>query len=339
VFIAGFPPAMLLAWTLDISTQGIKRTPESGYSKTRGAMAKFGMALVATAMSAGVLWWMWDDYILQSGERVTRSGIKEQPVIAVQAPRQLAGKTDNEWLGDGIANLVRSELAESQHAVVISQTRWSALTAAAADDEETSQIARSIGVDYLIDGELFETPRGIVLTMHVEDVDTGIQLVSPRASGETAADIIGSIPTLGIEIKQALRIPHQERVGLFEADFAIDNIEAYETYVAGLAYLIDFEYQDAERAFNTVLSIAPDYHIARFRLAQLYETTGRAELARSTLDAIPDDTNLSRRLQLYIDGAKAYFIAEQDPQKAIEIYSELVELYPYEMEQMLAELD
>ena len=338
-FIVGFPPAMLLAWTLDFSAKGITRTPESGYTLARGIWPKLAIVTVATAMSAGALWWSWDEYIVQTRERPVRTPIKEQPVVAIQEPRYLAGQSGEDWLGDGIATLIRSELAESQHVVVISRARWHDIVSAAASPDEIPELARNIGIDYLVDGELFETPDGIVLTTRIEDVENGVEILSPRVSGANVTEILQGVVQLSTEIKRALRIPHQERVGLFEADFAIENVDAYEAYIAGLAYLIDFEYLRAENAFNAALAIAPDYHIARFRLAQVYETTGRTDLARATLDKIPPDANLSKRLQLYVEGAKAYFVAERDPGKAIGIYSELVELYPYEVEagQLLAE--
>jgi len=330
LLILGFPPAMLLAWAVDISGKGIERTPDSHYSRVQGRWPRAAMLLVATTMSAGVLWWMWDDVIQQP--TIGRPAIKSSPVIAVNAPHRLIDQGQNAWLGEGIATMIRSELAESRHVVLLSKSRWRELIVDATGPEEISGVARSIGVDYLIDGEYVETPSGIVLTIHIEDIEEGIEIHSVRTSKGSVADLIASVPDLSIRIKQALRIPHQEQVGLYEADFAIENVEAYEAYIAGLAYFIDFEYQAAESAYDAVLTIAPDYYIARFHLAQVYEATGRTELAIETLDKIPVDANLSERLQLYVDGARAYFVAERDPEKAIAIYKKLVELYPYEME-------
>jgi len=330
LLIVGFPPAMLLAWAVDISSKGIERTSESHYSSVQGRWPRAAMMLVAMAMSAGVLWWVWDDIIQQPS--IGRPAIKSSPVIAVNAPHRLIDQDQNVWLGDGIATMIRSELAESRHVVLLSKSRWRELIADATGPEEISNVARNIGVDYLIDGEYVETPSGFVLTIHIEDIEKGIEIHSARTSKDSVANLIASIPDLNIRIKQALRIPHQEQVGLYEADFAIENVEAYEAYIAGLAYLIDFDYQAAESAYDAALAIAPDYYIARFRLAQVYEATGRSELAIKTLDEIPAGSNLSERLQLYVDGARAYFVSERDPEKAIAIYKKLVELYPYETE-------
>ena len=333
--IVGFPPAMLLAWTIDISEKGFIRTPDSGYSRAKGNWPRLTMLLVATMMSAGGLWWGWDEYIVQSGQRPVRAAIKSQPLVAVSAPRKLTGRSENDWLGDGVANLIRSELAESRHVIVVSPARWNVLTVGTPSEDEILEVAREIGVDYVIGGDYLETPEGIVLTTHIEDVDSATEIHSTRTSGEGVPEIISSMPELGIRIKQALRIPHQENVGRFEADFAIENVEAYEAYIAGLAYFIDFEYGAAVDAFQAALAISPNYHIARFRLASVYDVTGRSALARATLDEIPMEANLSERLRLYVEGSKAYFVAERDTKKAIEIYHKLVDLYPYETEARL----
>jgi len=330
LFIVAFTPAMLLAWTVDISRQGLRRTPESRFSRVQGNWPKLTMVLVTTAMSAGVLWWVWDDYIVRAVP--TRPTIKSQPVVAVNAPRNLIGEAESDWLGDGIANMIRSELAESRHVILLSNARWRSLTADAVSAEEISAVARQNGIDYLIDGEYVEMPDGIVLTTRIDDVENGIEIHSSRIEEENVSEILRMVPSLSIRMKQALRIPHRENVGLFEADFAIENVRAYEAYIAGLAYNIDFEYQAAEGAYKTVLAIAPDYHVARYRLAQVYEATGRSKIAYATLNEIPGDADLSDRLRLYISGAKGYFTAKRDPKKAIEIYKRLVELYPYEME-------
>jgi hypothetical protein len=73
LLIIGFPPAMLLAWTVNFSVRGLHRTADSGYSRARGIWPKLTMLLVTAAMSAGVLWWVWDDYIIQRVDRPSRN--------------------------------------------------------------------------------------------------------------------------------------------------------------------------------------------------------------------------------------------------------------------------
>jgi serine/threonine-protein kinase len=330
--VAGFPPAMILAWSIDFSLSGFTRTTESGYSRSRGIWPRLAVLFGATVVSVGMLWLAWPNYVVKPEKSMAKPELKELAVIAVNPPVKISGSAKLDWLGSGIANLMRSELADSRHAIVLSQSRWHALIGNAATVDDIAPRAGEVGVDYLVRGEYLETPDGIVLTVHIDDLENGVQIYSARTKQPDVAGIIAHVPELGLRIKQALRIPHVESVGLFEADFAVAHVEAYEAYIAGLAYLVDFGYAEAEEAFKAALAIAPDFHIARFRLAQVYEHSGRSRLAYEQLQEIPLDGTLSEREQLYVEGARHYFVENRDPKKAIEVYRKLVELYPYETE-------
>lgn len=332
LFVVGFPPAMLVAWTVDISSSGVSVTPDSSYSRSAGYWPKVAMVLVSTAFSALALWWLWDDYIEPPSRGPVDVAIRERPIIAVEPPLMRVGADENAWLGNGVATILRSELAESRHAGVVSRSRWEELSAAMAGGEVTLTDAQDIGVDYLVTGEFYETSGSIALMLIVEDVESGMVLASPRFEGGSVGDVLAGVTQLAIDVKSALNIPHQERIGLFEADFAARNIAAYESYVAGLDFLIDFEYAAAERALETALDLEEDFHIARFRLAQVFEASGRSQLAIDTLNEIPADAELSERFRLYVNGARAYFVANRDPARAVEVYRRLVEAYPFELE-------
>ncbi len=332
LLVAGFPIFALLAWTIDITAKGLQRTPDSHYSRTRGNALRFGVVAVATLMSAGALWWIWAGYIGPGTEQLTRSAIKRNPVIAVQTPRKLAGHDDIDWLGEGVANLVRDELAESSHVIVLSQARWNEIASRAGSDDELQAIARQSGIDYLVEGNYQPSPNGLVLSARVIDLANQTQIQGVRIEEADPAAVIAATSEISVEVKRALEIPLKENVERFAADFAVANMDAYEAYIAGLAYLANFDYQLAEDSFNAALELAPDYHMARYRLGMAMQATGRADAAMLELQKIPDDADLTDRERLFIDGAKASFTAAQDPEKSIEIYSRLVELYPYDME-------
>ena len=332
LLVAGFPIFALLAWTIDITAKGLQRTPDSHYSRTRGNALRFGVVAVATLMSAGALWWIWAGYIGPGTEQLTRSAIKRNPVIAVQTPRKLTGHDDIDWLGEGVANLVRDELAESSHVIVLSQARWNAIASQAGSDGDLQSIARESGIDYLVEGNYQPSPDGLVLSARVIDLANQTQIQGVRIEEADPAAIIAATSEISVEVKRALEIPLKENVERFAADFAVANMDAYEAYIAGLAYLADFDYQLAEDSFNAALELAPGFHMARYRLGMVMQATGHAEAAMLELDRIPGDADLTDRERLFIEGAKASFTAAQDPEKSIEIYSRLVELYPYDME-------
>ena len=328
----GFPLAVMLAWTIDVSAKGLQRTPDSHYSRTKGNVLRLGVVAVATAMSAGVLWWVWTDYIEPGTQRTTRAAIKKNPVVAVDIPRKMAGASDIDWLGEGVANLLRDELAESSHVIVLSQSRWNEIASGAKTHDELHSVARDVGIDYLVEGNYQQSPGGLVFNARVEDIENDTQIQGIRLEKTDAAGVIDATPEITVGIKRALKIPLKENVKRLAADFAVQNMDAYEAYIAGLAYLVDFDYQLAEQSFDAALLIAPDYHMARYRLAMVLQSTGRSELALHTLNEIPDDAELTEREKLYVEGAKAHFTAEQDPARSIEIYNRLLEMYPYDIE-------
>lgn len=328
----GFPLAVLLAWTIDISAKGLERTPDSHYSRTQGNVLRFSVVAVATAMSAGTLWWVWTDYIEPTTLRPTRAEIKENPVVAVSPARKITGSEEIDWLGDGIANLLRDELAESSEVIVLSQSRWNETTAGADSHDEFHQAARRAGIDYIVEGNYQQSPGGLIFSARIEDLESDTVIQSIRIEKDDTGGVIAATSEIAVSIKRALKIPTKENVSRFAADFAVQNMDAYEAYIAGLGYFISFDYQLAEESMRAALSLAPDYHMARFRLAMILQSTGRSELALLELNSIPKNAELTERERLYIEGAKASFTAQQDPERSIEIYRELVDSYPYDME-------
>lgn len=328
----GFPLAILLAWTIDITASGLRRTPDSHFSRTKENMLQFGVVGVATVMSAAVLWWVWTGYIEPETERQTRSNIKSNPVIAVNAPRKMVGPEEIDWLGEGVANLLRDELAESSHVIMLTQARWNEISSSAESTDAMHAVARRHDVDYLIEGNYQPSRNGLVLTARIEDIENETQIYGGRIEQTDAAGIIAATSEIAVGIMRALEIPSKKNVERFTADFAVKNMDAYEAYIAGLAFLANFDYQLAEESFNAALAVAPDYHMARYRLAMVYQSTGRSEAALHELNRIPDDADLTQREQLYVEGAKASFTAEQDPARSIEIYAQLVGMFPYDME-------
>jgi tetratricopeptide (TPR) repeat protein/TolB-like protein len=336
---AAFPLVMLLAWTFDLTRAGFALTAHSEYSRARGNVLRIGTFAVATMISAAVLWWVWIDYIEPTTQRPTRADIKRNPVIAVTTPGKLSGPPEIDWLGAGVADLIRNELAESRWVIVFSQSRWNAVADGAATREELVDRARQAGIDYLIGGVYLTRPNGIFLSVWLEDIENGTELASTRISATDAAGIVASSSEMAVGVKRALSIPLVDTVSHYSADFAVNNMAAYEAYVAGLGFLANFDFGDAETSFRAALSLAPDYHMARFRLAGILEATGQSQAAWQALEAIPDGALITPRERYYVEGARSSFAAQRDPEKSIDTYSQLRQEYPYDHEggQHLAE--
>ncbi|HXV76672.1 MAG TPA: protein kinase [Candidatus Polarisedimenticolaceae bacterium] len=286
-------------------------------------------ALVLVLLGLG-LWRVWRDRAAVS--------VTATPKVAVTGVTNLSGRSQLDWLEEGLASLVRDRLAESRHVAVVSRSRWETIARSAGDSRDLSRLAARSGIDFVVSGELLSTPAGLVWTARVTDAAAGVDLVARRIEGLTETSLLDSSNRVALLAKQAMKIPHTETVEVFAADFAAEHPGAYESYLAGLEFFGDFAYDDAERSFRSALELEPGYHVARYRLAHVLWLTGRTEQAQATLAAIPNDAELTPRERLYIEGARA--LLERDWTAAKQAYRSLLEQYPYELEarEFLAEV-
>ena len=261
----------------------------------------------------------------------------EEPVrIAIQPLENLSDEAENDWVGDGVANLLRDQLSSSRYAVVLSPVSWTNIKTKSADDAALIENARRNGVDYLISGEILASNDNLLAAMRVTNLRAGIDVMSQTYPDLSPKDLVQSTTRIALNMKQAMKIPREEELQTLSADFVAENIAAYEAYVNGLRHYNKFEYEEAEKNIKTALRISPEFHIARFHLADILNTTSRRNEARDVLAAIPADATLDVRERFYVDGYK--YALDGEFGEAIKVYNELLKTFPYEIEaqQLLA---
>lgn len=330
---AGFVPAVAYAWRFSA------RHPIPRWARSV-------VVLAAAAVSVATVTVAWRDHFRAVAEgAISRPVPKAQPVVAVAAIRNLTGDARNDWLSEGVASLVRDGLTESKQLIVVSPTRWQAVlrTAGAApgqapqapqtrqaSQERVMTAAGRAGIDYVVTGEFLPTPEGLLLSARLSDVRSGVELGAHRVPGLTPKSLLAEATRLVVLAKRTLGVPYSETYESFAADFAVENMAAYEVYLAGIAYFFAFDYRGAEHSFRVALELAPQFHMARYRLAHVQVAEGDTEAALATLDAIPADARLTRRERLYVDGARALFA--RNGERAKTIFEAALTEFPYDLE-------
>jgi adenylate cyclase len=297
------------------------------------AAAVAGFAIVAAV--AGTWWWARSPE--QRPTTPVPSATSQLPVIAVAPVQNLTGEMKYDWLGLGLSNLVRDRLAQSKYFTTVSRGRWDTIVAGTNEPGEIHRRARAAKIDYVLAGELLASPNGLILTHRVSNLRDGTDVVSQAFEGLDASEVIGAAYRLTILAKQALRVPQTEQVDSYAADFAVQHLGAYEAYVSGLRYHLEFDFARAEQSMRAALALAPDFHMARYRLAMIRNATGYTREASKIMQQIPQSALLGRRERLFIDAATAFFV--QDFPRAIATYQRLLQEFPNEVEgrQRLAE--
>ena len=335
ILIVAFPPSLVLAWLYNITPQGVELTKGGRFSgrlptKLRSGWVRFGLAIATTAVTGVAVWSVWHTYLEEQRAWLQFVDKDKTPVVAVSPVRNLSGDLAIDWLGDGVSNLVRDRLAQSRHLIVVSLPRWQAITRDAAPNDHLAR-ARSAGIDFVVSGEILSAPDGLILSTRITDTRSGADLKSESDDKLAPEGVLRSVYGTSIMVKQALRVPYEEQVDSFAADFAVSNFTAYRAYVSGLRFFLNFDYEHAKQSMHAALELAPDFHVARYRLAMIYWVTGERDSAAEAMQQIPADAALNERERGYVEAANA-FIRDNDPATAIDLYKALLEKFPYEVE-------
>lgn len=331
----GFPVTIILAWVFDISGKQLVVTEEEGISTPKWVKGVIAIPLIGLVGALG--WWVWSGYVAERESSVRPTDLTDRvPIVAVMPIRNVTGNPDLDWYSDGLANLVRDNLTRSRFLRVVSPQKWRAIIGEATDEAEITERAADEGIGFVLGGEMLITPGGITVTSRLTDTEGGVSLSSRQVENLTPETLLTAAVPLATQVRQGLNVPREEQVDIFAADFATDNLAAYESYVAGLGFFLDYQFDRAEQSFNAALQLAPDFAIARYRLAYIQAVTGRTELAITNTEKALESTQLADRERQYIQAALALF--KRDYADAAARYEALLDAYPFEIEarEMLA---
>jgi tetratricopeptide (TPR) repeat protein/TolB-like protein len=287
-------------------------------------LAAAGLALAAAA----VLW---------LGRGGTASpGVREAaepalPVLAVVPLENRTGDADLDWYGEGVARLVADSLAQSRHLRVVSTDRTAALRKDNADRNALRKAAASVGIGYILTGDILPGPGGLTVSVRLSDTKDGHELSAGRAEALSPKTLVGTADRVALVAKKGLGLPPAEGVDAYGADFVSRNPEAYESYLAGLKAVNEYRYPEARKSFEQALAKAPDYVMARYWLATVKAASGSTDEALADIRrALDQGRNLPDREARYVRAAEAYFSRRYDD--AARAYRDLIAKYPYEVE-------
>ncbi len=285
-------------------------------------------AAVGLAVTAG--WWMTRSPHgdpSRNGAALESTVTAPLHVVGVAPFVNRTGDDAYDWHGAGIAQLVTDALAGSRMLRVISSGRVGAVVEGGAADP--SQAASELGLTALVTGEILPAADGVVVAARVVETGSGRSMAAHRADGLDTGTLLGCVDEISSAARRGLGLPPEDSVDVYTADFAVGNPEAYRSYVEGLRAFADWRYEDAEREFRQALALAPDFSMARYRLAWVLAATSRRDEAADAMRrAAEGASRMSDREARYVRAGMAEL--ESRLENALAEYRRLVELYPYD---------
>jgi adenylate cyclase len=220
--------------------------------------------------------------------------LPDKPSIAVLPFQNLSGDPEQEYFADGMVEDIITALSRMRWLFVIARNSSFTYKGRAVDEK---QVARQLGVRYLLEGSVRKAARRIRIAGQLIDGSTGVHLWADRLEGaledvfdlqdQVTASVVGAIAP---RLEQA-EIERSKRK-------QTENLDAYDYYLRGMAC----HYQEtrestseALRMFQRAIELDPNFAAAHGMAARCY---GLRKLNSWTTDRgqeIAEAARLARR--------------------------------------------
>jgi adenylate cyclase len=345
LLILGFPVALFLAWALEVTPEGVKRTTDltaqgqapaaeptprdtedSGSKKAPpGAHASGPSKPHETAAPPVATRPVRDD---------SRRSIGVLPFV------NMSDDKENEYFSDGISEEILNLLVKLPKLRVASRTSTFAFKG---KDMSIPEVARHVGVETVLEGSIRRAGDRVRITAQLIDAATDSHLWSDTYDRELK-DVFAIQDDIAQSIADALEMTLTPKERRSIQNVATADTGAYDYYLRGRSYMYTMTQRDYEHAINMFKkAIVHDdkYALAYAGIADAYsymfrytdakkENAERAlEFAAKAVEMDPDsaEARASQGLAMFIN--ERYDEAENEFAEAIEQNPNLFEAYYY----------
>jgi adenylate cyclase len=266
--ILGFPIALVLAWALEVTPDGVRVTPATVQSDpTQSAPSLLGKrtlvvtgVLIVLGIGLGAGWLL----------RPSTSPIAHEASIAVLPFVNMSASAENEYFSDGISEEILNLLAKVPGLQVAARTSSFAFKGRS---EDASDIARQLRVGHVLEGSVRRAGDRVRITAQLIEADQGYHLWS-EAYDRELADIFVVQDEIARAIVTALETHLGLGAGAEPAQApATQNPRAHDLYLVGLRDFYrrgDDPLCSALERFREAATLDPGYAAAHAGMALTY---------------------------------------------------------------------
>src|SRR5437763_15497839 len=238
--IVGFPIAVVCAWALEVTSEGIKLEGDVDRTITRKTGRKLtALIVIVAAVAAGVtvFRFLHSQQGIEAAKQPPLSIAIESKSIAVLPFENRSEDKANAYFAEGIQNEILTRLSKIADLKVISHTSTQRYKSA---PENLPEIARQLGVAHILEGSVQK--QG-------DRVRVNVQLIKAANDSHLWADSYDRnlIDIFSVESEVAKTIADQLRAKLSGREEQViatrptDKPDAYDAYLRGLAYTLRTE--------------------------------------------------------------------------------------------------
>ncbi|MDX1443319.1 MAG: hypothetical protein R3270_06015 [Gammaproteobacteria bacterium] len=255
VVLLGFPLALILAWALELTPEGIKRAQGSVGEKRMWAIT-IGLGALAIA------WFQFGQPAWRNANDVV------DPSIAVLPFSDLSPQGDQQYFGDGIAEEILNLLAQNPELRVAGRTSSFKFRG---EETDLREVGRQLSVAHVLEGSVRKAGQQLRITAQLIDTETGYHLWSETYDRELT-DVFAVQDQISAAIVDALNARIASNPGV-RGKRPTSSEAAYELYLRARSMGSTREIaqvEDAIRLLEAALVLDDSYADAWGQLSYLY---------------------------------------------------------------------
>jgi len=261
-----------------------------------------------------------------------------RPSLAVLPFVNTGGAENLEWLTDGVAEMLVTDLSQAAGIRVVGGERVREILGELGRDAESlasldtvREVAARAGTAVVIAGSFVQAGEQLRVSARIIDATTGEVMGGENIDGPGEGSIFGTVDALSRWIRDSVDTPTTGISAPIDRDLVdvtTDSVEAFRFYSEGVKRQHRSEYTQAIEFFEEAVRLDPEFALAYVKLStthgNLFQFQERNEYAERALELAD---RLSERERYYLQGAY-YGNRSETNDRAIEGYEKALELYP-----------
>ncbi len=259
--------------------------------------------------------------------------------VAVMFFDNRSGVADLDWLREGLADMVITNLSRANDLTVLSREQLYLLLERVGHNprepirlDEALNVARSSGAKIVILGSFARLDEQMRIDVQLHDARDGQLLAAERLVVKQPMEILTQVDLLSLKLASILGVKSAGSDSASLSSVMTNNLEAYRYYSLAVEKVQGIQNAEAVLLLKKSISLDPEFAMAYARLGYAYGVSGvKVEEAKPFLQK---SFQLSQRLtekdRLYI--AAWYGIVNLDYSAAINSFRQVILHYPLEVE-------
>ena len=270
---------------------------------------------------------------------ITLPKIPGKRSIVVMHFENQSGNPDIDWLREGLADMLITDLSRSNKIEVLSRQQLHQLlddTGHASEEKIGLNDALDIGqkshAELIVLGHFARLEQNIRVDVQLHDARTGNLLTTERLIVDKPGDILSQMDLLSLKFATYLGAVPDSNAARSLASAMTDNLDAYRYYSLALEQDQRYQLPDAIKLLEKAIVLDGQFAMAYARIGYIYAVRlheydkGKTYLEK----AFQLSNRLTDKDRLYI--AAWYANSRLDAPGAIETYRQLIAAYPTEIE-------